>query len=69
MGDLLLAIANWARWMNVEPETALRAANARFAKRVSLLEEVARQRDVDLAMLEFGELEVLWEEAKKSTGQ
>jgi uncharacterized protein YabN with tetrapyrrole methylase and pyrophosphatase domain len=64
---LLHAIANWARWMNIDPEAALREANARFAQRVALLEDVARQRDLDLAQLEFGELEVLWQEAKRGS--
>jgi tetrapyrrole methylase family protein/MazG family protein len=67
LGDLLLAIANWARWMNINPEAALRGANARFAQRVALLEEAARRRDLDLAHLDFGELEVLWQEAKNGS--
>ena len=66
LGDLLFAVANWARWLGVEPETALRKANARFAKRFRYLEREARKRGFDIVDLSIDELEVLWQEAKES---
>ncbi|MFP4343502.1 MAG: nucleoside triphosphate pyrophosphohydrolase [Anaerolineales bacterium] len=64
MGDLLLAVANWARWLGVEPESALREANARFAQRFQHVEEAARQGGVPLEELGVEELLQLWDAAK-----
>jgi tetrapyrrole methylase family protein/MazG family protein len=66
LGDLLFAVANWARWLGVEPETALRKANARFAQRFRWLERSARERGFDMAELSIDELEALWQEAKEN---
>ena len=33
MGDLLFAAVNWARWLKIDPESALRGSNARFFRR------------------------------------
>jgi len=68
LGDLLFAVANWARWLGVDPETALRKANARFARRFGHLEREAEERGLDLAQLSIDELEVLWHAAKESEG-
>lgn len=64
VGDLLFAVANWARHLGVEPETALRKANARFASRFRAMEEQARQRGLDMAQMSIAELDRLWEDIK-----
>jgi len=64
IGDLLFAVANWARHLGVEPETALRKANARFAARFRAMEELARQRGLDMTQMSIAELDRLWEEIK-----
>jgi tetrapyrrole methylase family protein/MazG family protein len=64
LGDLLFAVANWARWLGVDPETALRKANTRFAGRFRWLERTAGERGLDLAALSMDELEALWQESK-----
>ena len=64
LGDLLFAMVNWARWLEVDPETALRKASARFALRFRGMERMARQRRLDLASLPIDELEALWQETK-----
>jgi ATP diphosphatase len=64
LGDLLFAVVNWARWLEVDPETALRRANARFARRFRAVEQMARERGLDMAALTIDELEPLWQEAK-----
>jgi len=66
LGDLLFATANWARWLGVDPETALRQANARFARRFRDMERMARERGLDMAVLTIDELEALWQEAKSA---
>jgi ATP diphosphatase len=64
VGDLLLAVVNWARWLGVDAETALRRANARFARRFRGVEQMARERKLNVATLTMEELEALWQEAK-----
>jgi len=63
-GDLLFALANLGRFLDVEPETALQDANARFVRRFSfvergLSEEGRRPQDATL-----DEMEALWRRAK-----
>ena len=48
MGDLLFAIANLARKLGIEPESALRKANEKFTKRFSALEETFEARGQSL---------------------
>ena len=61
IGDLLFAAANLARKLEVEPETALRRATAKFERRFRAVEHLAAERAVgrDLAALE-----ALWIEVK-----
>jgi tetrapyrrole methylase family protein/MazG family protein len=66
LGDLLFAVVNWGRWLGIDVETALRKANARFARRFRGMERMARQRGLDMAALTMDELEALWQEAKSS---
>jgi ATP diphosphatase len=66
LGDLLLAVTSYARHLKVDPETALRRANARFEGRFRAMEEVARHGGLDLAGLSPEELDQLWETVKKS---
>lgn len=67
-GDLLFTLANIARRMDVDLESALREANRKFCRRFTHMEEVCRQRGVNIADLSFDEQNALWEEAKKKTG-
>ena len=64
-GDLLFTLVNVARRLGVDSESALRGANRRFYRRFTCMEEVCRQRGVNLADLSFDEQNALWEEAKK----
>ena len=64
MGDLLFSIANLARKLGIEPESALRKANEKFTKRFTAMEGAFEQqgRSVHEATLE--EMEEVWEEVK-----
>ena len=64
-GDLMFTLANIARRLGVDLESALREANRRFYRRFSCMEELCRQRGVNFADLSFDEQNALWEEAKK----
>jgi ATP diphosphatase len=65
VGDLLFAVANLARHLRVDPETALRGANAKFERRFAHIETRlgAEGRAPEGASLD--EMEALWEEAKR----
>ena len=62
LGDLLFAVVNYARHLDVEPETALREATSRFEARFRKVEEMA---DKPLKDMNIDELEALWQRAKK----
>ena len=62
VGDLLFAVVNYARHLDVNPETALREATARFESRFRKVEEIA---DKPLNEMNIDELEALWQQAKR----
>jgi tetrapyrrole methylase family protein/MazG family protein len=64
-GDLLFTLANIARRMGVDSESALRQANRKFYRRFSYMEELCRQRGLDFSQLSFDQQNALWEEAKR----
>lgn len=66
IGDVLFAVVNYARWLDVDPEAALRQANQRFRDRFRHVERLAREDDVMLADLNIEELEALWQRAKSA---
>ena len=61
IGDLLFVIANLARHLKVDPEAALRAANAKFTRRFRHIETVLGDR---MGSAGLDEMEALWQEAK-----
>ena len=64
LGDLLFAVVNLARHLNIEPEAALREANAKFEKRFRAMERLAEGKFPDL---DLNAQEALWEHAKRAT--
>ena len=68
MGDILFVMANLARHLGVEPETALQATNARFQRRFGDMEQQARAAGVSLADHSLAELDRRWDEAKRRVG-
>jgi tetrapyrrole methylase family protein/MazG family protein len=65
LGDVLYAVVNYARWLKVDPEAALREANARFRKRFERMEADAKQLGKPLKDMTAEELDSLWEKAKR----
>jgi len=64
LGDLLFVLVNWARWLGVEPEGALRAANAKFYRRFRYVEQGVAAAGKALTDCTLAELDALWDEAK-----
>jgi nucleoside triphosphate diphosphatase len=64
VGDLLFVMANLARHLKVEPETALRAANAKFVKRFQFIERALAADGRTPAEASLDEMEALWVRAK-----
>src|SRR5688572_11708141 len=65
LGDLLFATANWARHQGLDPEEALRLANAKFERRFRAMETLARDRGLALARLTAETWDELWNQAKR----
>jgi MazG family protein len=61
IGDLLFAVANLARKLDVEPETALRRATAKFERRFRQVETLAGERGIGR---DLDALEALWQEVR-----
>ena len=62
MGDLLFAVVNWARKLGIDPEAALRSANAKFEKRFRAMEDMAGDAFTGRTL---DEKEALWVRAKR----
>ena len=62
LGDLLFSVVNYARHLDIDPETALREASARFERRFRKVEEIT---DKPLKDMDIEELEELWQRAKR----
>jgi tetrapyrrole methylase family protein/MazG family protein len=65
IGDLLFAVVNYARWLKVDPETALRDANRRFRSRFAILEKNAAASERELDEMTLEEMDSLWEAVKE----
>jgi MazG family protein len=63
-GDLLFAAANLARHLGIDPEAALRQANAKFERRFAHIEARLKERGRAPAQSDLVEMDALWDEAK-----
>lgn len=64
LGDLLFVIANLARKLDVEPEDALRSANAKFSRRFAFIEQSLADRGSSPEASDLAEMDALWNAAK-----
>jgi len=65
MGDLLFAAVNLARFLHVDPEIALKKANAKFSSRFRRMEELALRSGKVLADVPREQMEEFWDTAKR----
>ena len=64
-GDVLFALTNYARFVNVNPEDALEKTNKRFIKRFQIMEKMINKAGLDLSDMKLSEMDIFWEKAKK----
>jgi tetrapyrrole methylase family protein/MazG family protein len=64
IGDLLFALVNWIRWLKIEPEMALRGANAKFHARFKHVEQRVAESGKPMTDFALEELDAFWDEAK-----
>ena len=66
LGDVLFAVTNIARHLQVEPEAALKLTNRKFRRRFRHVERGLKGRGRELGSATLDEMEALWQEAKRS---
>jgi len=63
-GDLLFSLVNLARWYEIDAESALRQASARFVRRFETIERHARAHGLKVEEMTLEQMDALWNEAK-----
>lgn len=64
-GDVLFSLVNYARFIKVNPETALEYTNSKFIKRFQFVEQKAKELEKNISEMSLKEMDNLWELAKK----
>ena len=64
IGDLLFAVANLARHVDVDAEDSLRGTNTKFEKRFAYIEKTLAERGIALKDSSLEQMDKLWNEAK-----
>lgn len=65
MGDVLFSLINYARFVNVDPDTALESTNRKFIKRFQWMEKAVTEQSRNLSDMTLEELDELWDAAKR----
>ncbi len=66
VGDLLFVGVNVARFLGIDPETALKRSNSKFNRRFRYVEAAIKRQKRELKNASLSEMDALWEEAKKA---
>ena len=64
-GDLLFSLVNYARFLKIDPETALEKTNKKFINRFQQMEQLAETNEKRLSEMNPDELDVLWNNVKQ----
>jgi XTP/dITP diphosphohydrolase len=64
-GDLLFSLINYARFLNINPESALEKTNKKFIQRFTYLEEQSNKDGKSLQEMSLTEMDKYWNDAKK----
>jgi MazG family protein len=63
-GDLLFALVNYARFLAINPELALRRTIDKFTRRFQYIERTLRRQGKDIRRVSLAEMDTLWNQAK-----
>ena len=64
-GDVLFALTNYSRFINVNPEDALERTNKRFIKRFQIMEKLIEKENLKLDDMNLEQMDVYWNDAKQ----
>tara|TARA_B110000285_G_scaffold51363_2_gene58414 strand:+ start:2197 stop:2970 length:774 start_codon:yes stop_codon:yes gene_type:complete len=64
-GDLIFSLVNYARFINISPESALAKTNTKFISRFQLMEELIKSDKHGIEKMTLEEMDVYWDKAKK----
>ena len=67
LGDVIFALVNLGRYMNMDAEQLLRRTNKKFTKRFQFIEQSLRDAGRDIKDASLNEMDTLWEKAKEGT--
>ena len=65
LGDVLFAVVNLARFMGIDPESALSRTNNKFRRRFNYIEAKLKEQNIAWKDMNLADLDVLWEKAKE----
>ena len=63
-GDVLFALINYSRFINVNPEDALERTNKRFINRFQIMEKLVKKDNLNLESMNLKEMDLYWKKAK-----
>jgi XTP/dITP diphosphohydrolase len=63
-GDLLFALINYARYLDIDPELALAKTNNKFKSRFEYIESIAEKKQRSTSEMSLEEMDRIWDEAK-----
>lgn len=66
LGDFIFSLVNAARLYHINPDNALELTNQKFISRFNYIEQKAKEKGIQLADMTLGEMDALWNEAKKN---
>jgi XTP/dITP diphosphohydrolase len=64
-GDLIFSLVNYARFVNISPESALSKTNIKFITRFQLMEELIKNDGLKIDSMSLAEMDGFWDKAKK----
>ena len=65
-GDVLFSLINYARFLKINPETALELTNKKFIKRFKFMESEAHKLGKKINQLSVEEMNIFWQQAKSN---